>query len=442
MRITSSMMMKNYTRNLNNSMEALNKASNQSTTGRSFDKVSDNPVLAAEAYRLRRQTSLNSDYTSNMVTTDSVMSTAESSMMSIHSAIQEVSNGDLLKGITGTSGPDERLIIATKLRTMQGNVLAQLNSKYADTYVFGGSGSNEMPFSCDSNGNLLYRGVDVNTGILANEDGSIATLNKLKVSFGKDNGETFNDFTMELNVGAGVASNSVAIDTDSKKITISLMDGATGSDLQNVLQDSSAYAITGASPFTADFSKITVTGDLTGTLTSASSGKITNKADLSLLANEKMYTDIGLGLKFNADGSVNSQSAMETSIIGISFMGYGTNDEGINNNIYNLLGDIADKLEATDFNVDETQKCIDNLQSQAQNLLSSITAIGVKSNYVTDTKERLEDESYNLDVKTQSVEYTDLARAITNFKMQEFSYRAALQMSSSILQSTLLDYLN
>lgn len=442
MRITNNMMVSSYQRNLTQSLNQLNKYSSTATSSRRFDKVSDNPVLASQAYKLRREYSQNADYQSNLNTVSSTFSTAENAMMSINTAFEEALQGDCVQAITGTSGADERAIIATKLRNVQDAILDTLNTKYADQYVFAGSGSSEAPFSLSDDGDLLYRGANVTTGVLENEDGAITTVGDLKVSFGEDNGEAFNGYTLSVVTDSGGAVGTASVDTDAKTITVTLAEGATAQDLQDVLQDSSAYTITGGETLSADFSLITVDGDLTQIVGAGTSSAITNKADLSALANEQIFMDIGLGLKFNSDGSVNAQSALNVSITGLSFMGYGTNEDGVPNNIYTLLGDIADQLESDDYSLDNVQPYIDNLNDQESTILSSITALGVRSNYIEKAQTRLSDQEYYLDEKIDDVEYMDPTEAIMNYKMQEYSYRAALQMGSNILQASLLDYLD
>lgn len=439
MRITTSMIAKQYQKSLNSSLSSLNYYNNRATTYRKFDKVSEDPVAAMKAFRLRREYAQNTDYQTNLSNTQSLITTAESSMMSINSMVQEVTSTDCIKSINSTSGADERSIIATKLRKVQESIVSVINTKFADTYLFAGTLSSSTPFSIGTSGELLYRGADVSTGELVNEDGAIVRFQNAKISFGADNQGFLNGYKLEVNLASPPSGTAFEIDDTNKKIVLNLNEGATLSDLKDTLTAAGVQTVNGNA---VDFSKVTVDGNLTAALKSGASQTISNTVDLTALANEKTYVDIGLGLRFDSSGKIIEQSAFNTSLPGISFLGYGENEDGIPNNIYTLIGKIADGLESSDYSYENIQPYIKNLEEQQEKLMTSVTTIGVQSNFLSSTKTRLEDSELNLSEKTSEVEYIDPAKAIMDFKMQEYSYRAALQMGTLILQPTFLDFMS
>ena len=441
MRITSGIIANQYKKNLNSSLDLLNFYGNRATTYRKFDKVSQDPVGAAKSFRLRREYLQNADYQSNLTNIDNMFTTAESAMMTINSIVQEASAGDCLQAITGTMGPDERAVIAKKLRSQQDNILAQLNTQYADRFLFGGSNQSELPFTLDAGGNLLYRGVDVNSGKLVKEDGAITQIGDMKISFGKDNGEAFNGYTVKiLQDDAGMPLDSAMVDTDNKTITVNLPAGATAADLQAALSDSAKVTVSDPAALTADFSKITVGGDPAAAVNAGTSYPATDTVNLNDLANEKLYVDLGIGLKFNADGTVSEQSAFNAAMSGLKFMGYGSKN-GMSNNLYTLMGQIADQLESDSFSIDSVQPFLDKFKQQESVLLAEITGMGVKTSYLEQTKLRLESAEENLTKKMLAVEYVDEAEAIMDFKQQQTAYTAALQMGTLILQPSFIDFM-
>lgn len=439
MRITTSMIAKQYQKSLNSSLSALNYYNNRATTYRKFDKVSEDPVAAMQAFSLRREYTQNSDYQTNLSSTQNLYSTAESSMMSINSMVQEVASTDCIKSVNSTSGADERSIIATKLRKMQEAIVSTLNTKFADSYLFAGTLSSSSPFSVGSNGELLYRGADVTTGELVNEDGAIVHFQNSKISFGADNQSLLNGYSLEVSLATPPSGSPLVIDDTNKKIVLNLDEDATLSDLKDTLIAAGTQTVNGNA---VDFSKVTVDGDLTTALNSSTSQTISNTVDLEALANEKTYVDIGLGLQFDSSGKIVNQSAFNTALPGISFLGYGENEDGVPNNIYTLIGKIADELESSDYSYEDLQPYIENLEQQQENLMTSVTTIGVQTNFLDSTQTRLKDSELNLDEKISDVEYLDPAEAIMDFKMQEYSYRAALQIGTKILQPTFLDFMS
>nr|WP_312577358.1 flagellar hook-associated protein FlgL [Sedimentibacter sp.] len=163
MRITTGMMSTRYVRNLNKSEAALNHMYEQVATGRSFFKGSEDPTGAIKAYKLRREYKYNEMYATNISDAESFLTLAESNLTEISNNLG-LAYTSSLSGITGTMSSEDREIIAKELDNLQDSILTALNGKFEDRYVFGGTNKTEKPFSIDDNGNLLYKGINVNDG--------------------------------------------------------------------------------------------------------------------------------------------------------------------------------------------------------------------------------------------------------------------------------------
>lgn len=205
--------------------------------------------------------------------------------------------------------------------------------------------------------------------------------------------------------------------------------------MQDALQSATIDGV-----LSVDVSKITVSGDLTKEAKVGTSA-ISDRVDLNELAKETVYIDLGLGLSVSADGNVNAQSAFNTSIPAISFLGYGMDANGNPKNIYSLLGEMATELEKENFSYERLTSLEDSLKTQSVDLLSSVTELGVRSNFLTTSKTRLEDATYNIKVQINETEYLDAAEAIMDFKLQEYIYNAALSMGSKVIQPSFLDFM-
>lgn len=195
MRITTSMMTKKYVRNLNKSAGGLDRLNEQVTTGRKFFKGAEDPVSAIKAYKLRREYRATEMYDTNIKDVDSMLTTAETNLTEISNSMERVYNS-YLKGITGTMGAEEREVIAKELENLQKTVLTSLNAKLEDRYVFGGTNRNEIPFTLDSDGNLLFKGIKVNDP---------ANADKLK--------ELTNE-TINMDLGLGMSFNGEKLNED------------------------------------------------------------------------------------------------------------------------------------------------------------------------------------------------------------------------------------
>lgn len=220
MRVTTNMVSKSYYRDLNKTYEAYARAAQQSESFRKFEKASEDPVSSLKAYRFKQEISENTSYQSNVSSLKETLSTQESSIKSIQDVVSHVHDNDCLGAITGTNSgnPSIRETYATRLRTLQASLVSDANVKFSDNYLFGGSGTSEAPFSVDSSGNLLYRGIDVNTGKIA--AGTSTVINGVSITLGDTAGD-YDGYTIQV-ANDATAAKAVNIDETNKIITVNL----------------------------------------------------------------------------------------------------------------------------------------------------------------------------------------------------------------------------
>ena len=162
--------------------------------------------------------------------------------------------------------------------------------------------------------------------------------------------------------------------------------------------------------------------------------------DASLFEQEHNYFDVGLGLRTDGSGQVVPGTGLDMASPGSALFGVGTDADGISDNLYNLLGQIADKLENDDMT--GMQAYTDKLDSMSDLNMIKLADVGEKCNFIDFLTDRFTTSEYNAMEKQQALEGVDSARAILEFNMQETAYNAALSMGTKILQYTLLDYLD
>lgn len=443
MRITMGMISSQYKTRLNQSLQALSNANLRASNFRSFNQPSDDPFAAAQTYQVRRDTERNENYQSNLSNVQSSLKSAESTVRLVSNVVSNANSTDVLGAVNGTMTKDTRSAIVEKMRSMRDSILSDMNAKYSDQYLFGGAGAGTAPFSLDSSGNLLYRGVNVDTGVNTNgasakiSDGTSAT----QINFGKENGGKLDNYTINIQTGA-----SDGVSVSGTAITVTLNNGGgnvtpTKEQLQNALQNAGSTL----SDLGIDPAKITVSGDLKDAATVSKTDEkaaITDKVNLDDLANEKVYVDLGFGLQFDGEGNILSQSAYNTALPGITFLGYGTDETtGIPNNVYSLMNKLADLLDSDNVSMDTLQPYLDAFSSAENNLTTQISQIGAKETFLTSTQTHLEDVSSNLLSKDNDVEFLNPANAIMDWMNQQFCYQACLQMGTNILQPTLMDFL-
>lgn len=335
MRITTSTMMRDYNSRLNSIMSRMNTAGTRVTTGRKYEKASEDPSSAVRAYKMRREFLQNDDYTRNLKDTQELFVSYESSMMQV-SKMAEDAHVDILTAINGTMSADERGILASKMREMQKTMVMDMNIAVGNQYIFGASGNKEPPFALSDTGVLTFRGVDVNS---------------------------------------------------------------------------------------------------------------TNPADLAKLkefSEEKIFIDLGFGMATDANGNLDENSAFNLAIPGIKFLGYGNDANGDSRNIITLMGQVADALDppaGIPYNRDTVEALSNKFDTQRNEVIINITKMGSNTMFLDYTEKRLGDVEYNFTKSLDGLEFVDSAEAITDFKMQDYIYRATLQMGMNILSPSFIDFM-
>lgn len=128
---------------------------------------------------------------------------------------------------------------------------------------------------------------------------------------------------------------------------------------------------------------------------------------------------------------LNKGVSMEVSINGLSVTGVGQN------NIFNKLNQLIDSLQTGK----PTGGFIKDMQDASENVLSVVSEIGGKTNRLNSMISRFESEEINYRELMSNVEDIDYEEVITEFKMQESVYRAALAVGARVIQPSLVDFL-
>lgn len=211
MRITNNMVFDKYMRNLNNAASQLSNLNEQVASERSFLKISDDPVSALKAFKVRRDTSRTELFQTNIKDISSTLTEVESSVSSINDCVSNAATL-ILQGKSGTYSAEDRKVIASSLRSFQEQILSSANSKFSGKYLFGGSGVSDMPFTLDDDGNLLYKGQNVDTGTFTD------TNKYIDIGLGlqyESSGEIASESAMNVSysgaelLGTGLDSNNV-----------------------------------------------------------------------------------------------------------------------------------------------------------------------------------------------------------------------------------------
>lgn len=165
---------------------------------------------------------------------------------------------------------------------------------------------------------------------------------------------------------------------------------------------------------------------------------------------EARYVDIGIGLEEDENGNLISSSAFDSTLQGTGVLNWGTDENGLPNNIASLvyqMGDILSRCneESGAWASTEDQErfiaLMEKLDSSASELKKYHVDMSTKANYLASNQTVLEDTAYTLNEQILAVDQCDLADAITSFSWAQYCYNAALKMGNSVLSDSLMDYI-
>lgn len=174
----------------------------------------------------------------------------------------------------------------------------------------------------------------------------------------------------------------------------------------------------------------------------------TDAATLEALSNESVYIDVGLGVNVSATGDVDEASVFNDTLNGLAYFGYGVDENGRSNNVYNILGEAATAIEKyldgdeTAFSTKIAGEYMDKIISATDDLVVSVGNLGIKVNQLERLDARLVNVQEDLNEQLSNLEYVDAEEAYTDLTWQQYVYNASLKIGSKLLQSSFLDYMS
>ncbi len=186
-------------------------ATQQVSTGRAVNSLSDNPAAAADVVFNHIQGSEDDQYLQNISDLSSQLQTADSALNSVvTAATQAISLG--VEGANGNLSAANQQAIATQVTGIRDQILSLANQTYEGNYLFAGTASSTQPFVLNGaqpggvqyNGNTHVNSIDISAGnsININVPGSQIFTNPNGNLIGSLNGLIT---ALQTNTGVGAA---------------------------------------------------------------------------------------------------------------------------------------------------------------------------------------------------------------------------------------------
>ena len=149
-RITPSMVTSQTLNDLNSSLAALERTTDELSSGRTILEPSDNPYGASQVIDLQSQLEGLSYYESDIQDGISWENTATSAMSNINELTQRVREL-VVEAANGTNNQGDLNTIATEIEQLTESIKQDANTQYAGQYVFSGTATATAPYEQGAN---------------------------------------------------------------------------------------------------------------------------------------------------------------------------------------------------------------------------------------------------------------------------------------------------
>ncbi|WP_455924991.1 flagellar hook-associated protein 3 [Pseudomonas putida] len=252
MRISTSQYFETSAANYSSAFSATAKTQEQISSGVRIKTAGDDPVGAAKLLLLQQQSSMLTQYSTNMTTATNSLNNQESVLNSITNSLQRAQELAVRAG-DGSLTDADRQSIGAEISQVQDTVLGLLNTKDASGYyMFSGSKSTTPPYVKNSDGTYSYQGDQTALSLQVSDTLSLAT--------GVTGYEAFDQATNTSRTSSTVTSPA----TNDNKVSIS----------PGQMDSEATYnkAFTAGEPYT-----VTFTSDTTYKITDGSNQDITSQ---------------------------------------------------------------------------------------------------------------------------------------------------------------------
>ena len=438
-RITTNMLMNTYRYNLQGSTGKLSDARDKVLTHRNFNSYAEDPAAATQAFRLRR------DYyqaTSYLTNTKDVYSKFNTAWNNVGGVVEKHSDTNArvssIRGNNGTSG-ESRAALAQVLRETSESVIHAMNQQLGDHFIFAGNDALNVPFKWGEDGELFYRGINVDAGHVekptAPEPDWMTQLNTKRTAemtantWTADKEAWFQYYTRATDEKPDTAENPepgwfVDGDADSVITPTATTPPLTAEQKQGWVDyyrretDKQPVATEPAWARLADGSLDpkyfdeygypdvdAIDAALGAGTASANKGWIDyykDQSDLNKLdkmAKEEMYIDLGMGLKEESANNAIKGSYFNNALSGVDFTGYGVDEDGDPKNMALLMRELADVFDGWK---ESGQKYVPNEVYQGEN--EALNGMNYRDMSYTDLQALMESDA---DVKNKINKYHD-----------------------------------
>lgn len=148
-RVTSQTMLASSSRNLQNSIAALQRTQDKASSQKAISRPSDDPAATADAMAIRVSQSTNGQYSRNINDAKGWLTTSDSALTQVSDLLRRARDLTVRGANDGAMSPTAKEAIATELETIRDQLLGVANTEYLGRTIFAGSSDAGAAFADD-----------------------------------------------------------------------------------------------------------------------------------------------------------------------------------------------------------------------------------------------------------------------------------------------------
>lgn len=176
----------------------------------------------------------------------------------------------------------------------------------------------------------------------------------------------------------------------------------------------------------------------------------TNEEMLNKWNEETQFIDIGLGFKLDENGDVVESTAFNSALSGIDFLGYGVDNDGDPKNMASIMLRMAEIFEnyddendkwSSEGDYEDASRLLDKMNASRDNVIQKWSTLSAETTFLNTNATQLETTFASLNTERSTIEDIDMVDTITELSWAQVCYSAALQVGTSVIPQSLMDYL-
>ncbi len=490
-RITSNMMRNTYQYNLMNSTNNLNNSMEKVQTQRNFNSYAEDPASATLAFRLRREYFQTSSQIANSKDVYSKFNTGWNNIQGmLKDLINPMDKVSIIRGDSDTSG-ESRTALAQILRESSESMIQGFNQQLGGHFIFAGNDGLNAPFTW-KDGNLYYRGIDVNSGGMKPPTApeptwieDVRTAAEAAGTWSNAAEDWYNYYTHQTDKLPPSAEPSWLTDyanldgqiTDEEQAWIDYYRHET---TEPPTAEKPKWANSAPDKYGIPEDMPQFSDDEMQTKWIAYYTDQANYAKLKEMSEEEMYIDLGMGAAEKGANNPLRGTYFNSALSGLNFLDYGIDEDGDPKNFAVLLNELADVFDnwnengqkyvpdeyleltgeelkqlmedkpevAEEINAyndaarEKAFRLMDKLKEAQETLTAANVELDARSSFLQTNLSQLQTQATDLNTQILDVEQVDMAAAITEMSWDQYCYSAALKIGNQLLSQSLIDYMN